>query len=128
MTIETEVSLPQPKGPNKILNSESVRANDTKELNDSNPVKALVICDLDGRGGAVFVQDPMNVEGRFYEDEDDENGKPINPKKPIRLEKDQEVLLWSKKSKGDERELRIYVDDDDGDELPIEPPRVTVKF
>src|SRR3989344_5586042 len=108
MSIEAEVSLVRENGPNKVLKSESIGANDSKEFDDPRlPARVFVICDLDGKGGAILIQDPKNVKVTFYKDEEDV-GTPRNPKKPIRLNMGQEVVLWSRRKK---RELSIYVDD-----------------
>ncbi len=118
MSIEAEVFIAPQNGPNKVLKSETIAANDSKIFDDSSlPAKVFVACDLDGKGGAVIIQDPEGVEARLYEDMDDKNGRPLNPEKPIRLRIGQEVLLWSYST---EKQLSFYVDDS-GDEVPLEP-------
>lgn len=118
MSIEAEVFIAPQDGPNKVLESETIGANDSKIFDDSSlPAKVFVACDLDGRGGAVIIQNPEDVEAKIYESMDDKHGKFLNPEKPIRLSIGQEVLLWSYNT---EKELSFYVDDS-GDGVPIEP-------
>ncbi len=122
MTIEADLFFVQRRGPDPLLESVSIRANDVKKFNYPRPAKVLVICDQDGRGGAIFIQNPKNIGVTFYESEDDDRGKDIDPRKPIRLEKGQEAVIWSEKTR---KELNIYIDDDDGDGAPIEPPQIS---
>ena len=124
MTIEADLFFVRRRGPVPLLETDSIEANGIKKFSYSRLAKVLVICDQDGNGGGVFIKNPNKDIGvTFYESEEDEMGKDIDPRKPIRLRKGQEVVIWSEKTR---KELNIYIDDDDGDGLSIAPPQITV--
>ena len=122
MTIEADLFFVRRRGPDPLLESASIKANDIKRFNYPRPAKVLVICDQDGEGGAIFIKNPKNIGVTFYKSDDDK-GKDIDPGKPIRLEKGQEVIIWSEQSR---KELNIYIEDEDEDTSSIEPPSIFV--
>ncbi|MBI2031919.1 MAG: hypothetical protein HYT08_04875 [Candidatus Levybacteria bacterium] len=122
MTIEADLFFVRRRGPDPLLESDSVGPNDSKKFIYSGLPKVLIICDQDGNGGGVFIKSQKNSKVRFYESEDDEEGRLIDPQKPIRIEKGQEIVVWSEKTR---KELNIYIETDEEDELPIQPPTIS---
>jgi|SRR3989344_6562576 len=122
MTIEADLFLARRRGPDPLIKSISIEANGSRRFNYPRLANVLVICDEDGNGGGILIKDPGRVGVRFYESEEDEEGRIINPEKPVRLEKGQEVIIWSEKSR---KQLNIYIEADEEDESPIEPPKIS---
>ena len=125
MTIEADLYYIQRSGLEPLLKSTSIEASRSKKLGRPCPARVLVICDQDGNGGAIIIQNPEEHIGvTFYENEEAE-GISIDPKKPIRLRRGQEAVIWSEKSR---KELNIYIEAEDKDMSPIEPPYISADF
>jgi len=125
MSIEANLFFAQENGESLLIKSDIIDPNDIRTLDYFNFPKVLVICDQDGNGGSVIIGSLKNVGVRFYENDDDEKGKLIDPRKPIRLEKGQEIVIWSKDTR---RELNIFVEAGDENDFEIMPPTVSTNF
>lgn len=122
MTIEADLFFVRRRGPDPLLKSASIQANDIKKFYYPRPARILVVCDQNGEGGAIFIKNPKNIGVTLYKSDDDK-GKAIDSGRPIRLEKGQEVIIWSEQSR---KELNIYIEDEDEDMSSIEPPYISV--
>lgn len=122
MTIEADLFFVRRGGPDPLLETDSIGPDDIRVLRYSRLPKVLIICDHDGKGGAIFIKNPQNAGVRFYESNDDEEGRLIDPRKPIRIEEGQEIVIWSEKSR---KEINIYIETDDEDNLEIIPPTIS---
>ena len=77
------------------------------------PAEMLVICDITGANGVVYFKKPDRLTVRIYKDMDDQNGRPVNPQKPIRISGEESLSIASRRKK---RGVDIYLDSDGEEE------------
>lgn len=126
MSVEVECYRLRRCGEDTLEKSLSVAPGDHVSTNYLGKVRVLTFCDISNEICHVWLRGSFlrkHVFAALYDGEDDIEGKPVllDSENPVRLKKQQNLRIRSRR--GPKKEVYVYLDsDDDPEDISVDPP------
>ena len=105
------------------LYTSSIKKGDIDIIDFIKPMRVLVVCDADNTKGTVWVKNSYGVAARIFEDDEDEKGREVNLRKPVKFSDPQFIALLDRYGRRGMLIAHSREDDEDPGNM-VTPPAV----